>query len=81
MSSDTTVCTPEEVSLAGIDGFYCLSHTESVGLTVRPLRNRDEIILMGLQVVTITGFLSLAAVSIMFALIIVSRFPPFHAQN
>jgi hypothetical protein len=75
MSSDTTVCTPEEVSLSGIDGVYCLSRTESVGLTVRPPHNRDDIILMQSQVVTITGFLSLAAVSVMFALIIVSSFP------
>ncbi|KAJ7692428.1 hypothetical protein B0H17DRAFT_1061456 [Mycena rosella] len=51
---DQTVCTPEEVASEGFSGFYCYTRRQNVGLVV----------------VSLAGFLSLAAVVGMFGLIL-----------
>ncbi|KAJ7459284.1 hypothetical protein FB451DRAFT_1097412, partial [Mycena latifolia] len=52
---DQTVCTPEQRANAGFSEFYCYTRRQNVGLVV----------------VSLVGFVSLAAVVTMFGLILV----------
>ncbi|KAF8217607.1 hypothetical protein K438DRAFT_4637 [Mycena galopus ATCC 62051] len=53
-SFDSTVCTPEQVAISGASEFYCYTRRQNVGLVV----------------VTLAGFFSLAAVITMLGLVV-----------
>ena len=67
-------CTAEELALSGASGVYCLPHQQKVGLVVSDVLVGPRVYHLTTisQVVALSGFVSLLAVLVIFALIAVS---------
>jgi len=72
--SNGGTCTAGELALSGASGVYCLPRQQKVGLVVRDLLVGPRVYHLTtiFQVVALSGFVSLLAVLVIFALIAVS---------